>query len=360
MSLARIRGHAQALAVIRRALEAGRLPHALLLSGPEGVGKRQVALEVAKALNCRAAGAAAEACDACASCRLADRGAHPDILAVAPEGRWLKIAQIRDVERHATLSPYAGRRKAAILDAAEAMTQEAANAFLKTLEDPPGGAVLFLISAAPTDLLPTIRSRCQEVRFGPVPEAELTDLLEAGGLDPAEAQRTAELGAAGVGQARRWAERFPRRMQDEVLEKTWACLPSAGGALTWAEQLAKMLAPERGQPDRDRTPLVLLLLGTWARRLATDGGPARAGAQDELWPGQRAVPRGAALDLYAAVARAQDALDHNANLRLTLEAMLLRMRAALGHRGTPAGPGLGRSAAPAEPAGAGARGAPSL
>src|SRR3990170_4815280 len=130
MSLARIRGHAQALAVIRRALEAGRLPHALLLSGPEGVGKRQVAREVAKALNCRAAGAAAEACDACASCRLADPGAHPDILAVAPEGRWLKIAQIRDVERHAPLSPYAGRRKAAILDAAEAMTQEAANAFL--------------------------------------------------------------------------------------------------------------------------------------------------------------------------------------------------------------------------------------
>src|SRR3989304_1672971 len=130
MSLARIRGHAQALAVIRRALEAGRLPHALLLSGPEGVGKRQVALEVAKALNCRAAGAGAEACDACASCRLGGRGAPP-----------------------------AARRRAAILDAAEAMTPEPANAFLKTLEDPSGCAVLFLISAAPTDLLPTIPSR---------------------------------------------------------------------------------------------------------------------------------------------------------------------------------------------------------
>jgi hypothetical protein len=146
-------------------------------------------------------------------------------------------------------------------------------------------------------------------------------------------------------------------MQDEILERTWAALPSAGGALAWAEQLAKMLAPERGQPDRDRLPLLLLLLGTWARRLATNGGPARAGAQDEAWPGQGAVPRGAGLDLYAAVARAQDALDHNANVRLTLEAMLLRMRGALRYQNLPAGPGPGPSSPPTEPAGAGAPGA---
>ena len=365
MSLARIRGHVRALGIIRRALQAGRLPHALLLSGQEGVGKRQVALEVAKALNCAGPTAGVDGCDACTSCRLIDRvvdpetgsRAHPDVLVLGPKGRSLRIAQVRDVERHANLSPSAGRRRAAILDAAETMTHEAANAFLKTLEEPPGGAVLILVSAAPAALLPTVRSRCQEVRFGPLPDGVLLALLAEEGIDAEEARRAAELGAAGVGQAKLWAERFPRQRQDELLQQLWASLPSPARALAWADRLAKEISPDRARPDRDSTPLVFLLLGTWARHLAMQENDPLASSRDEgsaPWPGQKTVSRTAALALYAAVADAQEALHRNANLRLTLEAMLLRMRRTLGYAGSPAALRPSRPGARAALAGVGA------
>jgi DNA polymerase-3 subunit delta' len=375
MSFARIRGHPKALGIIRRALQAGRVPHALLFAGPEGVGKRQVALEVAKALNCAGPTAGVDGCDACPSCRLADRMAetlgeppanrrlHPNIIVVAPEAgsRSLKIAQIREVERHATLSPYAGRRRVAILTAAETMTHEAANAFLKTLEEPPGGAVLILVAAAPTALLPTVRSRCQEVRFGPLPDTVLSALLAESGIDAEEAQRAAELGAAGVGQGKLWAEKFSREKQDQLLQDLWASLPSAARALAWATRWAKELAPDRARPEQDITPLAFLLLGTWTRHLAMPEDHARAssgGGGGAPWPGKGAVGRAAALALYGAVAEAQEALHKNANLRLTLEAMVLRMRRTLGDGGSPAALRPSPPQAGAVPAGAGGPAAP--
>lgn len=334
MSFARIRGHERPLHLVRGALRAGRLPHALLFAGPDGVGKRAAALELAKAVNCAgpgggpAAEAPDDACDACRPCRMADRGAHPDILVIAPEGRSLKIDQVRELERHATLTPYAGRRRVALVDGAEAMTPQAQNAFLKTLEEPPGGAVLILISAAPTALLPTIRSRCQEVRFGPLPDAVVVDLLAAEGWDPEDAGRAAALAGGSAGQARLWAERFPRARQEELLERTWSSLASPGRALAWARQLSDEY---RERPKRDLVPWLLLLLGAWARHLANP--PAGEDAPAGFGAGRGQVTRRAALDLYGAVAGAQEALERNANLQLTLDAMLLRMRAALAAQG---------------------------
>ena len=141
MSFARILGHDRPLRLIRRALETGRLPHALLFSGPDGVGKLTVARELGKALNC-AVEAGRDACDACPSCRLADRGErgeHPDILIVGPAGRSLKIDQIREVERHAALSPYAGRRRVAIVDAAGATNPPGPDRLPQTPPGAPGG-----------------------------------------------------------------------------------------------------------------------------------------------------------------------------------------------------------------------------
>lgn len=321
MSFGRIHGQARALDVLRRALAAGRLPHALLFSGPDGVGKRLAALELAKALNCAGPAPERDACDACAACRLADRGAHPDLLAVAPEGRSLKIAQVREVERHVALTPYAGRRVVAILDAAEAMTLEAANAFLKTLEEPPSAAVLILVSAAPTSLLPTIRSRCQEVRFGPLPDEVLADVLVEGGIGPEEARRAAELGAGSLTLARAWAERFPRERQDALWRETWDSLASAGRALALAKKLY-----EEYQGRRDLVPWLLTLLAAWARDLARP--PAEAGAGAAARPAGDPVSLRTALAFYDAVAATQAALESNVNLRLALEAMLLRMHTA--------------------------------
>ncbi len=327
MSFGRIRGQARALDLLRQALDAGRVPHALLFSGPDGVGKRQTALELAKALNCAGPAPERDACDVCPSCRLADRRAHPDVLAVAPEGRSLKIDQIREVERHVALSTYTGRRKVAIVDAAESMTPQAQNAFLKTLEEPPLGAVLILISSAPTTLLPTVRSRCQEVRFGPLPDEVVAALLVEDGIAPEDARRAAGLGAGSLTLARAWAERFPRDTQDAVLTETRASLASPGRALALARKLH-----EEYKGRRDLVPWLLLLLTAWARDLARPSAKAGAGAW--VQPEQAPVPPRAALAFYDAVAAAQAALEHNANLQLALEAMLLRMHTAL--RGQPA------------------------
>ena len=335
MGFDRIRGQARALRLIRRALEAERLPHALLFSGPDGVGKRRTALELAKALNCAAPAPERGACDACRSCRLADRETHPDILVVAPESRSLKIDQIREVERHLALSPYAGRRRVAIVDAAESMTPQAQNAFLKTLEEPPTGAVLILVSPAPTSLLSTVRSRCQEVRFGPLPDEVVAALLTEDGIAPEDARRAAELGAGSLTLARAWAERFPREVQDAVLGETRASLGSPGRALALAKRLH-----EEYKGRRDLVPWLLLLLATWARDLArplVNAGArgfircplAGAGAAEGTGLEHGAMSLRAALALYDAVAAAQVALDSNANLQLALEAMLLRMHAAL-------------------------------
>jgi DNA polymerase-3 subunit delta' len=321
MNFGSIRGQARALDLIQRWLDAGRLPHALLFSGPDGVGKRLTALELAKALNCTGPAAGRDACDACPACRLVDRGAHPDIMAVAPDGRSLKIAQVREVERHVALSPYAGRRRVAVLDAAELMTLEAANAFLKTLEEPPSAAVLVLISSAPTSLLPTIRSRCQEVRFGPLADDVVAALLVEGGIDPAEAPRAAALGGGSLTLARAWAERFPRQKQDEVLQETQAGLASPGRALALAKKLQ-----EEYKGRRDLVPWLLLLLAAWARDLARP--PAGAGAAGAARPEREPVSLRTALAFYDAVAAAQAALESNVNLQLALEAMLLRMHAA--------------------------------
>lgn len=341
MSFARVRGHERPLRLLRRVLAAGRLPHALLFSGPEGVGKRLAALELARALNCAVGDppGTRDACGACSSCRMAGGEAHPDILLLEPEGRWLKIAQVREAERHAALTPYAGRRRVIIVDGAEAMTLEAANAFLKTLEEPPGGAVIILVSAAPATLPPTVRSRCQEVRFGPLPDAVVVELLEADGLGPGEARRAAALAGGSVGVASLWVKHFPPEKQDRLLRGTWASLASPARALAWAKQLHDEY---RERSRRELLPWALQILGTWARDLAVGapgpGGPAArapspvgASAAEEGGgiPGRGAVSRAGALALYAAVARAQEALERNANLQLALDAMLLRMRAAL-------------------------------
>ncbi|HYB71969.1 MAG TPA: DNA polymerase III subunit delta' [Candidatus Sulfotelmatobacter sp.] len=321
MSFGRIRGQARALELLRRSLDARRLPHALLFSGPDGVGKRQTALELAKALNCAGPAAERDACDACAACRLADRGAHPDLLAVTPDGRSLKIAQVREVEGHVALSAYAGRRRVAVLDAAELMTLEAANAFLKTLEEPPSAAVLILISSAPTGLLPTIRSRCQEVRFGPLPEDVVAALLAEQGIETEEARRAAALGGGSLTLARAWAERFPREKQDQVLQETQAGLASPGRALALAKKLH-----EEYKGRRDLVPWLLFLLAAWARGQARR--PPEAGAAGAARPEHEPVSPRTALAFYDAVAAAQAALESNVNLQLALEAMLLRMHAA--------------------------------
>ena len=226
MSWHSIRGHDRVVAELRRSLQQGRFPHALLFVGPEGIGKRTFAKKLAKSLLCEAQPAAdLDPCEACPGCLQVEAGTHPDFIEVArPEDKHeLPIRVIRDLCNQFGLKPARGTHKVAILDDADDLNDEAANAFLKTLEEPPPGAVLILIGTSAEVQLQTIVSRCQVVRFDPLSQADIAELLLEQGVAE-DAGAAAKLAALGDGSIRRAIgladaelERFRRILIDELV-----------------------------------------------------------------------------------------------------------------------------------------------
>lgn len=182
LAWSQIHGHDRVKEVLERAVVQGRTHHALLMTGPAGVGKRQLAIALSAILNCAALkpGQFTQACGACPSCRKYQQLAHPDLLIVEPQGnkvKTIKIDQIREIQKAATTSPYEARERVILIDDAHLMNDEAANALLKTLEEPTARMRLMLISDQPHMLLDTIISRCQMLRFGALEVEEVTQLL---------------------------------------------------------------------------------------------------------------------------------------------------------------------------------------
>jgi DNA polymerase III subunit delta' len=190
-------GHEAALSVLQRALTSDRMPHAWLFTGPESVGKLTAALDFAAAINCTSE---EKPCGECQACRSTLSGNHPDVEIVAPggicdepehrehtESRDLRICQVRRLEKLLSLSPYAGGRRVAIVDSADTLHVEAANAFLKTLEEPPADSVIILLAEREERLPDTVLSRCQKVAFRPVDRETILETLIDRGADPDDA-----------------------------------------------------------------------------------------------------------------------------------------------------------------------------
>ena len=219
MSFASITGHRLLLALLARAVARDTLPPALLFAGPAGVGKRRTALALAQALNClesvtSGAGGLAPAtvasvtlerdgCGACHACRRIARGMHPDVLTIEPgDTGSIRIEQVRDAIERAHYRPFEGRRRVVVVDDAAALVTPAQHALLKTLEEPPSTSVFVLVSSVPDSLLPTVRSRCSRLRFGPLTPAEVASVLvQDHGIDTREAQVAAADAEGSVGRA---------------------------------------------------------------------------------------------------------------------------------------------------------------
>lgn len=168
-------GHALPQKILSQAILSQKAGHAYLFSGEEGIGKRTVALAIAKSLLCMKS--SPPSCGHCSSCVKSDQKSHPDLFEIAPEGAFIKIGQVKQIQEEMGLHPALSSKKIFIIDEADRMNAEAANAFLKSLEEPPGDTSFFLITSRPQAILPTILSRCQKIRFSTPPQEELVKFL---------------------------------------------------------------------------------------------------------------------------------------------------------------------------------------
>ncbi|MDI6848438.1 MAG: DNA polymerase III subunit delta' [Candidatus Saccharicenans sp.] len=188
MSFREIWGNEQVKQILKLSLSKGRLPNSLLFFGPAGTGKLQMALTVAKALNCLQQ--TDDSCDRCDSCLRIERGQHPNLRVIAREKNREQIVkeQIEEVNYQATLRPWAQGRLVFIIDEADRMNETVANSLLKTLEEPRAFAYFILLTEDLQLILPTIRSRCQVLRFSPLSQEEVEKALVDSGW-PADRAR---------------------------------------------------------------------------------------------------------------------------------------------------------------------------
>lgn len=258
-----LRGHREQIEMFRRALRRGRTAHAFLLIGAEGIGKRHFARLVTQCLFCQRRDAAElEACGECSACQQVMASTHPDLIEIGrPEGKQdLPIElMVGAPDRRGreglchdlSLRPMSANRKVAIIDDADRMNEASANALLKTLEEPPAGSILFLITPSLEPILPTIRSRCQPIRFGPLAEQDVADLLVLLEWEP-DARTAASIAKWSEGSLEMASQlldegvRGLRSSLDEVLRNANGDAIAAAKKVTDAvEDLAKDLPSQR-------------------------------------------------------------------------------------------------------------------
>lgn len=263
MSWQRIRGHDYLIQAFDHIVRRGRLAHAYLFTGPTGVGKRLFAGELAKAILCESDNKVRlEACDHCAACALVEAGTHPDLeTARRPEDKSeVPVEAVRQLARSLDLKPARGRGRIVIIDDADDLNEESANCFLKTLEEPPPGALLILIGSSVDRLLATIVSRCQLIQFRPLSETIVAELLASQGIeDSSFIRRLARLSGGSVGQAMALADPALWEFRKKLLQGlTQFPLDSVSLSQEWTKFVEE--AGKESAAQRRRASLVLRLL----------------------------------------------------------------------------------------------------
>jgi DNA polymerase-3 subunit delta' len=247
MTFSTIEGHEKSIRILQRAIANNALAHAYLFSGQAGIGKKKTAFALAAAVNCLNAKPEG-GCGKCPSCRKVETLGHPDVHVLVPDGDEIKIDQIRQVQADFALKPFEGMKKVLIVDNAETMNPASSNAFLKTLEEPPGDALIILITAMPQSLLPTIRSRCQEITFHPLPRNTLARALtQRRGLSEGDAWFIAALAQGSMGRGLEMDVEQEKTARDEVAA-LWTGLGQMGPGETLS--LAEALAKDRERLER--------------------------------------------------------------------------------------------------------------
>jgi DNA polymerase-3 subunit delta' len=335
MPLSTVLGQSGAIGTLERALSAGKVHHAYRFEGPNGVGKETAALGLAQALLCGTpppAGLAHHACGRCSACTRAVTFSteppqvplHPDVIIIErglyapealrrarPELQDISVDQIRKcVLERASFPPHEGRARVIIVRRAHELSISAANALLKTLEEPPARTHFVLLTDRGSDLLDTVRSRTQVVRFAPLSMAIVKSILEKQGTPPDVAESAAELSGGSVAAALAHADPSAAAERRAFIEGTLA-------AMSGSDLAAAIALSETRARDKD---VLCDRLSALAGHFAKEGrGEAKAHPDRAL----------RAAESYGNVARAIDELERNGSPALVLEAMVARLRQGL-------------------------------
>ncbi|QTA90280.1 DNA polymerase III subunit delta' [Desulfonema magnum] len=329
-------------------LQKDAIPHALLFTGIEGVGKRTAAMAFAMACNCSQLSVVSKQRDEdtdsyslttdkcnCRSCKKIRSGNHPDITLIEPSGVFIRIGQIREVCHTLGMKPYEARTRVVIIANAHTMNAEAGNALLKVLEEPPDRTVLILTATQTSDLLPTIVSRCQLMRFDPVPREELrTLLIEKQNLGSEDAMVIATLANGSYSRAISMSRSNWINQRNWLIHELEAI---AGNGLKPFPGVRVFAFAERLLKSKDILPDLLEVMKTWLRdvilcRLALEAGqgidPEKVINRDltnSIQHASRQITVASLLSKIKAIQTAQKSLRSNANLRLTLEVLAMKL-----------------------------------
>lgn len=329
-----ITGHERPIALLKAALSHERLAHAYLFHGEASIGKFLTATRLAQALNCEQPFPTddQDSCGLCRTCLQIAARTHPDYVVIEPDRELatpqIKIEQVRDIEHQFIYRPLMGERKICLIDDADRLTIGAANALLKTLEEPPGHGLFILISSRPQALPVTIRSRCQSLRFTPSAQTQVeAALILKREIPPADARFLALFTEGRIGEAFTMDLADLRARQRECLDlMAPATLKSTTAILSAAESLAKA----------DRGAEILSWLNRWIRDLVlvhVGGDQDHILHLDQLSQLQdyaQQADLGALLELLKEIERIEQSATRHLNLHMALETILLRLREGLG------------------------------
>ena len=312
-------GQDKAKMFLGRALAAGRIPHAYLFRGPDGVGKRLFAGRMAANLNCgRALGGAA--CGMCPSCRKFHSGNHPDFIVIGPDQGSIKIDRIRELIKTLSYPPYESAMRVVLLEDIHTLRREAANSLLKTLEEPPENNLLILTVESSKTILPTLSSRCQTVPFFPLHLDDTVSILMKEGIDEKTACLLARLSEGSPGRALL----FQKTEMADIGEKTVAAIrETAAAGDGWVGGLLQMAELMAGLKE-NLIPF-LGLLRIWIR----DGLMAAVGPEQDTPAGVVGAPRRNPECFFKklqAIDRAERELARNCNRTLVCEILLFRLQ----------------------------------